>query len=233
MRPAHRLLVIMVKEARAGRVKTRLARAVGQATALRFYRSASAAVIGRLAADRRWTTWLAVDPDTRITSRTWPSSVPRIGQGRGDLGRRLQRLLDHGHPGPLLIVGSDIPAIRPAHIWAAFRVLGDNDAVLGPALDGGYWLIGRRQARRRLAPRFPDVRWSTEHALTDTVDALAGARIGYGPGLADVDDSQDLARVTGWAGRRTLPAIGATAASARTAGPAVLPTVSPRPGGAS
>jgi hypothetical protein len=205
MRPGRPLLVIMVKQPVAGRAKTRLARAVGQATALRFYRTATAAVIGRLSVDRRWTTCLAVDPDTACRSPVWPRALSRIPQGRGDLSRRLSRLLDLEHPGLVVIVGSDIPAIRPADIAAAVHVRRRHDVVLGPALDGGYWLIGRRQRRRTPGNRFATVRWSTEHALADTAAALSLARIGYGPTLSDVDSADDLRAVSAWAGRRVLP----------------------------
>lgn len=186
-------------------MKTRLARVVGQATALRFYRTASAAVIGRLSSDPRWTTCLAVDPDTACRSPVWSRSLFRIPQGRGDLGHRLSRLMDLPHAGPVMIVGSDIPPIRPDHIARAFRVLRRTDIVLGPALDGGYWLIGRRVRRRRPWRRFERVRWSTEHALADTAAALFPSRIGYGPTLTDVDSADDLRAVAAWAGRRVLP----------------------------
>jgi len=92
-------------------------------------------------------------------------------------------------PGLVVIVGSDIPAIRPAHIEAAFRLLAGHDVVLGPATDGGYWLIG---ARRRPLPygTFAGVRWSTEHALADTVASLPKrSRVAFTATLDDVDDA--------------------------------------------
>src|SRR3546814_16124850 len=77
---------------------------------------------------------------------------------------RVMRVLP---PGPAVIIGTDIPDIRPRHAAAAFRALGRHDAVFGPAADGGYWLVGLR--RRPTIPRaFDGVRWSTEHALADT-----------------------------------------------------------------
>jgi glycosyltransferase A (GT-A) superfamily protein (DUF2064 family) len=98
-------------------------------------------------------------------------------------------------PGPVVLVGSDIPALRAGHVAHAFRLLGRNDFVFGPAGDGGFWLVGAR--RRKPMPRalFAGVRWSTAQALADT---LAGLPSGYSRGLADmlddVDDAQDLRR---------------------------------------
>ena len=83
--------------------------------------------------------------------------------------------------------------IERAHIARAFRALGPAEAVFGPAPDGGYWLVGLK--RPRPAPReiFADVRWSSSHALRDTVRSLAGARIAYVDSLRDVDEAADLA----------------------------------------
>ena len=84
---------------------------------------------------------------------------------------------------------------------AAFDALGDADAVLGPAEDGGYWLIGlKRSPRRKPIRLFEGVRWSTEHALADTEAGLAGLRIARLETLRDVDDARDLAALR--AGRR-------------------------------
>ena len=64
----------------------------------------------------------------------------------------IQRILDALPPGPVVIIGSDVPGIRPHHIATAFRALGGSDAVLGPAIDGGYWLIGlKRRVEQRAA----------------------------------------------------------------------------------
>jgi hypothetical protein len=87
------------------------------------------------------------------------------------------------------IIGSDIPAITRAHIARAFALLGRNDFVFGPARDGGYWLIGARR-RPRLPPGLlAGVRWSTAHALDDSLATLpAGARVAFLEELEDVDD---------------------------------------------
>ena len=117
--------------------------------------------------------------------------MARLPQGGGDLGARMQRIFDRGPAGPMLIVGTDVPGIRPAHIAEAFRLLGRHDAVFGPATDGGYWLVGLRRHPRVLRP-FADVRWSSPHALADTLANLEGRAVAFVATLSDVDDASDL-----------------------------------------
>jgi rSAM/selenodomain-associated transferase 1 len=184
-------LVIMVKSPVMGRVKRRLGRDIGHVAATSFYRNCLSHTVLRLAQDRRWRTVLAVDPDRAVAERVWPcrGRIARVPQGRGDLGRRMQRLFALLPPGPAIIVGSDIPAIRPKHIAKAFELLGHADVVLGPALDGGYWLIGLKRNQRVLRP-FGGVRWSTPYALADTVANLDGKRVAFAAMLSDVDMAQ-------------------------------------------
>lgn len=196
-------LVVMAKVPVAGRVKTRLAREVGTSRAVGFARMAGAALLGRVARDARWETWLAIAPDCGIHSRVWPQSVPRMAQGRGDLGSRMQRIFAVLPPGPVVIVGTDIPGIRPGMIARAFALLGAADAVFGPARDGGYWLVGLRRRPRMLRP-FGAVRWSSPHALSDTRANLAGARSAMVDTLEDVDDAASL-RQLAWASGRRVP----------------------------
>jgi hypothetical protein len=186
-----RHLVVMVKAPVMGRVKTRLAAAVGAAEATRAYRVMLARTLRRLARDRRWVTWIAVAPDAALVPASWQGEAPlrRIGQGRGDLGERMQALFDRLPPGPAVIVGSDIPAVTPADIALAFKALAGHDAVLGPAGDGGYWLIGL--SRRRPLRPFAGVRWSTPHALADTLANLARWRVALLRELQDVDTAAD------------------------------------------
>jgi glycosyltransferase A (GT-A) superfamily protein (DUF2064 family) len=157
--PFRRRLVVMAKVPVAGGAKTRLSRETGVATAIRFARQAAAALLQRVAPDPRWHTILAVSPDAGPASRGWPRGIPRVGQGRGDLGRRMQHIMECTPPGPVVIVGTDVPGITPGDIAEAFRRLGRHDAVFGPAADGGYWLVGLKRRPRLLHP-FASVRWS-------------------------------------------------------------------------
>lgn len=202
MRPIslRRTLVVFVKEPRPGRVKTRLACEIGAVEAAWWFRHQSARVIARVARDQRWRTVLAVTPDAEgLRSRVWPARLPRAPQQRGDLGRRMTRFL-RGEPGtrvprgPVAVIGTDLPGLRPCHVAQAFRLLSRHDAVLGPASDGGYWLIGLRN-RRAVPPGLLDgVRWSTRHALADTLGRLGHLDVGLAAVLSDVDRAADLRR---------------------------------------
>jgi rSAM/selenodomain-associated transferase 1 len=194
-------LIIMAKVPVAGRVKTRLAREAGLATAVRFARHRVAALVQRVGRDARWSTALAVMPDGATHGRVWPRGVPLMAQGGGNLGRRMQRLLDRAPAGPAVIVGTDVPDIARGHIAAAFGLLGRHDAVLGPAADGGYWLIGMRR-RPRVLRAFAGVRWSSPHALGDTLANLRGHSVALLPTLRDVDTAADLDHGAGRRGRR-------------------------------
>ena len=161
-------------------------------------------MLRRLGRNRTWTCWLAVTPDRAAGRRPdwwpdWRTGRPGgfcpppwrpIPQGRGDLGARMGRVLRSLPPGPLVIVGSDIPGIRAADIAAAFARLGDHGWVVGPATDGGYWLIG---ARRRPSLRLPfaEVRWGGPDALADTLAGLCGQRAARLRILRDVDSGDD------------------------------------------
>jgi glycosyltransferase A (GT-A) superfamily protein (DUF2064 family) len=165
-------------------VKRRLAAAIGHGPALRFHRLTLDALVRRLARDPRWHTVLCVTAG----AYRWPRAVPRITQAPGDLGVRMARAIAAMPSGPVVLVGSDIPGIRPAHIARAFRTLAASDVVFGPARDGGYWLVGVRN-RRLLAHLFDNVRWSTADALADTIANLPiGRRHASVETLADVDD---------------------------------------------
>jgi len=190
-----RHLVAFVREPRLGRVKTRLARDIGGVAAWQFYREALAGVLRRLGPDGRWRCWLAVTPDrTRATPGLWPAGWQRVGQGSGDLGVRLARVMRSLPPGPAVIVGTDVPDLERRHVAAAFRALGAADVVLGPAADGGYWLIGAKRCPR-LPALFAGVRWSTAHALADTLGNARGLRVVLLDTLEDVDDGADWSRL--------------------------------------
>ena len=194
MTPLPRLYVF-VRAPVLGAVKRRLAAGVGAVEALRFYRAATDRAVRPIARDRRWETVLAVTPDRAAHGASpWPSGLARVGQGGGDLGARMGRVLAGGGDAPAAVVGSDIPDLAPRHVQAAFEALRTADLVFGPAADGGYWLVGRRPG---LSTRglFEGVRWSSPHALADTRANLPpGRRVALLEVLEDVDDAEDYLR---------------------------------------
>ncbi|HEX3884716.1 MAG TPA: TIGR04282 family arsenosugar biosynthesis glycosyltransferase [Stellaceae bacterium] len=177
-------LLLFLRAPMLGRGKRRLAAAIGDVAAVRFERLMIARLTCRLGRDPRWRLRLVVTPD-----RGRPRGA--LPQGRGDLGVRMHRALAAGPPGPKLLIGADIPSLAAEHIANAFRLLGDHDVVFGPAEDGGYWLVG---ARHRM-PRFGKVRWSSAHALDDTLAYLPKRiSVGFAETLGDVDDGKSYRR---------------------------------------
>lgn len=188
-------LVVMVKEPRAGRVKTRLGRDIGMVPAAWWFRHSVRRLLCNVS-DPRWDLLLAVSPDAEgLRSRVWPEHLPRIPQGRGDLGQRMARLLALPQKGPVVIIGGDIPGVRRHHIADAFAGLGSNRAVFGPATDGGYWLVGLKRTTPPPRGMFNGVRWSTEHALADTLATMPGYDPAFAAILQDVDTASDLSRI--------------------------------------
>ena len=185
----------MLKEPRPGRVKTRLGADIGMTRSAWWFRHQSARLIRDIESPK-WQLILSVSPDIAgLTSRIWPGHIPRIAQGRGGLGTRMARIFRAFPTGPTIIIGADIPCVQRIHISNAFNALGDHDAVFGPATDGGFWLTGLK--RGALAPKslFNGVRWSTRHALSDTLATLPALTYSLIDTMQDVDTATDLARL--------------------------------------
>lgn len=181
-------VVVFARAPRLGTVKRRLARDIGDRAALYFHRHTMIRLLRGLCADRRFRTVLALTPDG--ARDRLPVRVDRITQGRGDLGTRMDRACRRFALGNVAIIGCDIPEASAADVAAAFRALGRGDAVFGPAEDGGYWLVGL--GPRRPARPFAGARWSTEHALADTLRNLRGRHVAFLRTLRDVDTAADL-----------------------------------------
>ena len=192
-------LVVFARAPQVGAVKSRLARDVGVVRAWKFYRDTSRSLLHQVRDDRVWQTWIAVTPLRFVDSSVWPRELSRFGQGGGDLGARMARPFVQLPPGPVVLIGSDIPNLRRMHIARAFGALDRADVVFGPAQDGGFWAVGMRRhprpPRQLVRSMFDGVRWSTPHALADATKNLAGrARIAHSDMLCDVDTGEDLAR---------------------------------------
>ncbi len=191
MRPQ---LILFARAPELGRGKRRLAGEIGDIAALGFERLMLARLMRRLAHDPRWDTRLVLTPDAAChRDRGW--RIARIPQGRGELGERMRRAMAAAPCGPVVLIGADIPAVTRVHVAAAFRLLGENDLVFGPAADGGFWLVGARR-RPRLPALFARVRWSSPHTLADTLAGLPrGVRVGFAAVLDDVDDAESYRRL--------------------------------------
>lgn len=183
-------LIVMVKEPVAGRVKTRLGAEIGMTEAAWWFRHHARSLIRRLR-DPRWRIVLLVAPDVMgMRSRFWPGDLKRIPQGRGDIGVRMSRALGRVS-GPAVLIGADIPGVTRHHIAAAFAALGSAKCVIGPAADGGFWLIGLRHTRPRPPHLFQGVRWSHGETLGDALPTLPKP-VAFVDTLQDVDTAADL-----------------------------------------
>lgn len=189
-------LVVFARAPVIGGAKTRLARGIGKVSAWRIYRAMTAKTLRRTR-DGRWDTVLAVSPDAALKRRfsAWPGWAARIGQCGGDLGVRQARVFSGR--GPVCVIGTDAPGVTRADIARAFAALKRRDAVVGPAEDGGYWLL----ALNAPIPRglFDGVRWSHERTRADLIARLRTHglnRISLSRTLRDVDEASDLQRAS-------------------------------------
>ena len=191
-----RHLVLFIRAPQLGAGKRRLARAIGDVATVRFEWLMLALMLRRLAGDRRWHLRIAVTPNiARRQASRWRRGIDAMGQGGGDLGIRMRRALASCPPGPVVLVGGDIPALAAPHVAAAFRLLGCCDLVFGPAEDGGFWLIGARSPRH-MPPLFDHVRWSSQYALADSLAELSRRiKVGFLDRLEDVDDEASYRRL--------------------------------------
>ncbi len=193
-------LVIFAKAPQPGHAKTRLIPALG---------AEGAAALARRMLDHALTQALAagIGPIELCTSPppgdpawekiTIPAAVLRTGQGEGDLGERMARAVrrvtaDDGRP--VLLMGSDCPALTAAVIREAARQLHTHDALLVPVADGGYVLIGLKSPCPALFGRMP---WSTATVAAETLARMAalGLKVWRGPLLHDIDEPADLAQL--------------------------------------
>ena len=189
-------LVIMAKSPVAGRVKRRLGREIGDIPAIRFYRHCLSHTALRLAQDKRWRTLLAIDPDRDVEARLRAfAAKTRAREARaratsvsacGACSRRCRRAQRSSS-------AATSRRSTPSTSRKPSALLGRNDAVFGPAPDGGYWLIGFKRTPKALAP-FAGVRWSSPHALADTLANLKSKRVAFAVTLSDVDGKDDYRR---------------------------------------
>ena len=118
------------------------------------------------------------------------ANVDCVDQGEGDLGARLTRAASNA---PVILLGSDAPDLAARHLEAAVEVLAERPAVIGPAEDGGYWLLGLREP----SPwAFDDMPWSTAAVFELTLRRFRerGIEPGILASLADLDEAADLNR---------------------------------------
>jgi len=184
-------LLVMAKAPRMGQGKSRLARDVGRVEALRINRLLHART-ARAALDARWRTIHCIAPDRDVDlvlPGGWSLPYnPPLRQGQGDLGARLARAL--APHCSVAVVGTDCPSMTRVHVAAAFRALWRKPFALGPAHDGGFWILAARDGAAA-ARAMHRVRWSSEHAAADVMVALDARNVALLTTLHDVDTLDD------------------------------------------
>lgn len=199
--PAPEAVVIVFARAPVpGRVKTRLAAAIGPQAAARLYARLVARAVATARAARIGGVELHCAPHARhplFARLAARHSVALRAQGRGDLGRRMHGALAGAlrRASAALLIGSDCPALRSADLRRALRLLRSGvDAVFAPARDGGYALVG---VRRVAAPLFEGIAWGGADVLATTRERLR--ELGWSwrelREVWDVDRPEDYARL--------------------------------------
>lgn len=190
MNPA---LIIFIKNPVKGRVKTRLAASIGDERALAVYLQLLS--LTRDAALEAQCTRLLFYSDFIPAADEWAQAhFHKFVQRGADLGARMKaafaQAFESGY-GPVAIIGSDCPELSPHLINSAFEQLLSNDFVLGPAHDGGYYLLGMR---RFSALPFDDIKWSTDEVLSETLRRIEASSSSFTllPVCTDVDTIEEL-----------------------------------------
>lgn len=196
-------VIIFAKAPQAGFAKTRLIPALGPEGAAKLARRMLQHALACAVDAAIGPVELRVTPE--ITSPAWSDTeisqeAAIASQGGGDLGKRLARAAQHPikQGEPVLLIGTDCAEMSAPLLREAAAALRQKDAVICPAADGGYVLLGLAKFHPHL---FCDISWSTESVARETIERVhrLGWSLEMGPQLHDVDEPGDLARVpVGW-----------------------------------
>ncbi len=192
------LLAIFAKYWEPGAVKTRLARAVGAVAAAEFHRVCVDTLASRLASVQAERVLVHAPAErgaafAHLVAKGWRL----LPQGAGDLGARLERFFNWAFAGGATraaVVGADSPTLPVEYVRLAFERLGEYPVVLGPAADGGYYLVA---ARPPAPPIFDEIDWGSPQVWQQTMARLKAAEIPCSilPEWYDVDAPSDLVRL--------------------------------------
>ncbi|WP_242140636.1 TIGR04282 family arsenosugar biosynthesis glycosyltransferase [Sphingomonas sp. TREG-RG-20F-R18-01] len=188
-------VVLFTRYPEPGRAKTRLIPALGPEGAAALHRRLTEHTLAAVRASD-------LPHELRVTGAPpdafleWLGPVEIADQGEGDLGERLERA---GPPYPTLFIGADAPDLSADLLVQASQALLNRTAVIGPAEDGGYWLLGLAQP---ITGIFRDIAWSSDRVFNQTISRLAatGVTPELLPRLSDCDRPEDLER---WPGLTT------------------------------
>jgi rSAM/selenodomain-associated transferase 1 len=191
-------LIIFTRYPEAGKTKTRMIDALGEQGAADLQKQMTEYTVSQVIKLQK-TSAITVEirftgGNTKLMENWLGSDFIYQPQGEGDLGKRMLRSLTDAFANntqEAIIIGTDCPGVNLPILRLAFEQLQKCDVVLGPALDGGYYLIGVRQAIPHL---FNEITWGTSQVFTQTVEIIRNLNLStvYLPSLADVDRPEDL-----------------------------------------
>jgi rSAM/selenodomain-associated transferase 1 len=185
------LLITFTRNPELGKVKTRLAKGIGEKAALEVYIKLlehTESVLQKIKTDK--CVWYSVSVRQ---NGIWPDdSYQKKAQFGNDLGERMlhafQDAFDNNYE-KVIIIGSDLYDLQPKHIEEAIKALDTNDVVIGPAQDGGYYLLGMKTLHKKA---FAPKNWGTETVLSATLNDLDDQTIQLLETLNDIDHAEDL-----------------------------------------
>ena len=192
------MLIVFTRFPQPGKTKTRLIPALGAARAAELQKMMADYTLAQcceLASKRDLAIAVHYEGGDERGLRGWiPSSMVCLPQSRGTLGERLRYSFASSFAAGLehvILVGSDCPFLTPEILASGFDLLQNNDLVLGPAYDGGYYLIGLSRPEHSL---WVDIDWGTANVLQQTIEIARKKKMTLAllPPLADIDRPRDL-----------------------------------------
>jgi rSAM/selenodomain-associated transferase 1 len=190
-------IVVFAKFPESGKVKTRLGKQIGNDAAASLYKLFMAQTF-RFTAQLDATCFVTVEPADRVAQFVdfVPKGCQVFAQEGPDLGQRLIHAFDFVFSeisARVIALGTDSPTLPPEYVTEAFERLEYSDVVIGPAEDGGYYLIGVNQPQRAL---FEEVSWSSDSVLKATIERAQCTGLSYSllPIWYDVDELDSLQR---------------------------------------
>lgn len=196
------LVIVFVKNAQLGKVKTRLAKTIGNKAALAVYSELVKVTENAL---KFLDTDIQIYFSKHIENSNWNGFSKAIQQGE-DLGERMYNAFQNGFSegyGRIVLIGSDLPDISEKYIRLALEKLKENDTVFGPAEDGGYYLVGLSKMQDCIFKNKP---WSQTQLLKETLNKLKQKNISFTTleTLNDIDTFEDLAASTWYRNNNAL-----------------------------
>ena len=185
------LIIVFVRNPELGKVKTRLSKTIGDKDALKIYTillKHTESVLHRVSSDKV----VYYSEEIQYNDLWSDTQYQKKRQKGNDLGARMQNAFEtafkEGYE-KVVIVGSDLFDLKPTHIENAFKSLENNEVVLGPSLDGGYYLLGMKKMHSVV---FKNKQWGTDSILESTLKNLEQKNVKLLEALNDIDTFEDL-----------------------------------------